>query len=230
MALEHQTRETVDAIVKAIRPVSVVLFGSTVRQGKGNDLDLMIVVDERPEALPEFQMTLHRCLKDCYRRCAVDPMLVTREAVLRGLTENSPFLRMVAREGRVLYMKNAEQGWMRQAQDELEMADYLFEGGFHKGACYHAQQAIEKGLKARLLAKGWELEKTHSIARLAALCRDYKIRLTLKDEDIVFIDSIYRGRYPAEEGLLPFKEPSAEEAQRAIRIARPVTKAAVRKT
>ena len=123
MSIEHHARETVDAIVKAIRPVSVVLFGSTARQGKGNDLDLMIVVDERPESIPEFKMTLHRCLKDCYRRCAVDPMLVTREAVQRGLTENSPFLRMVAREGRVLYMKNAEQDWLRQAREELAMAD-----------------------------------------------------------------------------------------------------------
>jgi HEPN domain-containing protein len=100
------------------------------------------------------------------------------------------------------------------------MADYLLRGGFHKGCCYHAQQAIGKGVKARLLAKGWELEKTHSIARLAAICEDHNIRLPLKDEDIVFIDSIYRGRYPAEEGLLPFKEPSANDAERALRIAR----------
>ena len=223
------TRETVDKIVEAIRPISIVLFGSTARNGVGNDLDLMIVVDDPQAAVSRVQMALHRCLADSYRHFAVDPLVVTQAAVQRGLAQNSPFLRMVAREGKVLYMKNAEHDWMHQAEEELKMAEYLFQGGFPKGACYHAQQAIEKGLKARLLAKGWELEKTHSVARLVVLCRDFKIRLAFKDEDIVFIDGIYRGRYPAEEGLLPFKEPSEGDAQRAIRIAGRIAKPVARK-
>lgn len=40
-----------------------------------------------------------------------------------------------------------------------------------------------------------------------------------QDVDIVFMDGIYRGRYPAEEGLLPQGDPSAEDAAKAIRIA-----------
>ena len=224
MVFSHQTRETVDVIVKAIRPVSIVLFGSVARDGRGNDLDLMIVVDENQESVSQTQMTLHRCLAGFQKRYAVDAFVVTEASVSQGLSKNSPFLRMVAREGKVLYMKDAEQDWQRLAKEELAMADYLLKGGFHKGCCYHAQQAIEKGMKARLLGKGWELEKTHSIARLIAICRDYKIRLTIEDEDIVFIDGIYRGRYPAEEGLLPFKEPSADDSQRAIKIARRIAR------
>ena len=76
-----------------------------------------------------------------------------------------------------------------------------------------------------MLAKGWELEKTHSIARLEAICRDYKIRLSLRDEEIVLKDSIYRGRYPAEEGLLPFKDPLPDDSKRALQIARIVLEA-----
>ena len=115
--------------------------------------------------------------------------------------------------------------WMHQAQEELSIADYLFQGKYYKGCCYHAQQSLEKGLNSRLLEKGWELEKTHSIARLVAICREFKVRLSLSDEDIVFMDSIYRGRYPAEEGLLPFREPSASDAEKAILICRRVVKA-----
>jgi len=230
MVFAAQAREAVAAIVKTIRPISIVLYGSTARQAEGNDLDLMIVVDGPQESVAAVQMALYRCLAGAYKRYAVDPLVVTKSAVQRALAQNSPFLRLVAREGRVLYMKNAEQDWMHQAGQELKMADYLLQGGFHQGCCYHAQQAIEKGIKARLLARGWELEKTHSIARLMAICRDFKIRLRLKDEDIVFIDGIYRGRYPAEEGLLPLKEPALEDAQRAIRIAGRIIKSSGRKT
>ena len=91
-------------------------------------------------------------------------------------------------------MKNAESEWMKDARDELAAAEYLREGGFWKPACFHAQQAVEKSLKARLLGKGWELEKVHSIARLLALSNDYKIPSNLGDEEIQFMDSIYRGR------------------------------------
>lgn len=214
----NKAKEAIDAIVQAVHPVSIVLFGSVAREGKGNDLDLMIVVDEKHGSVSKIQTVLHRCLADSYKRFAVDPFVVTENALHEAFSRRSPFLRMVAREGKVLYMKNAEHEWLRQAQEEMATAEYLFQGQFFKGCCYHAQQAAEKSLKGRLLGKGWELEKVHSIARLTAICRDFKIRLSLKDEDIMFLDSIYRGRYPAEEGLLPFHEPSDEDAQRALRI------------
>lgn len=74
-------------------------------------------------------------------------------------------------------------------------------------------------LKARLTAKGWDLEKTYSIRRLLALSEDHGLRYHLTDEDVAFIDSIYRGRYPAEAGLLPEGEPDADDAHRAVRLA-----------
>ena len=55
---------------------------------------------------------------------------------------------------------------------------------------------------------------------MIAIGRDYKIRLTLSDEEIMFIDGIYRGRYPAEAGLLPLGDPSRADADKAVNIAR----------
>jgi HEPN domain-containing protein/predicted nucleotidyltransferase len=225
MVYQNQIQEAVEAIVSSIHPISIVLFGSVARKGKGNDLDLMIVIDEKKASVPETQMVVHRCLAGCYSRFAVDPFVVALDTLHRVSSRKSPFLRMIAREGRVVYMKDADSEWMRQAQEELEMATYLFHGKYYKGCCYHAQQALEKGIKSRLLGKGWELEKTHSIARLVAICREFKVRLSVRDEDIVFMDSIYRGGYPAEEGLLPFREPSASDAEKAILICRRVVKA-----
>jgi HEPN domain-containing protein/predicted nucleotidyltransferase len=224
MVYQNQIQEAVEAIVSTIHPISIVLFGSVAREGKGNDLDLMIVIDEKQASIPETQMAVHRCLAGCYSRFAVDPFVVALDALHRVSTQNSPFLRMIIREGRVIHMKDADREWMRQAKEELDIADYLFQGKYYKGCCYHAQQALEKGIKSRLLGKGWELEKTHSIARLVAICRDFKVRLGLSDEDVVFMDSIYRGRYPAEEGLLPFRESSASDAEKAIHIAGRIVK------
>jgi len=36
-----------------------------------------------------------------------------------------------------------------------------------------------------------------------ALCNDYTIHISLSDDDIVFIDSIDKRRYPPYSGLLP---------------------------
>lgn len=53
---------------------------------------------------------------------------------------------------------------------------------------------------------------------MLAIANEYHLNFTLSDEDIVFIGSIYRGRYPAEEGLLPLKEPAQEDAEKAFTI------------
>ena len=38
-------------------------------------------------------------------------------------------------------------------------------------------------------------------------------------DDVVLLNSVYRGRYPTEEGLLPPGEPTPEETARAVRAA-----------
>ena len=117
-------------------------------------------------------------------------------------------------------MKNAESEWLKDALDELKAAEYLCAGGYWKAACFHSQQAMEKTGKPRLLGRGWELEKVHSIARLQALAVDHRISSALDAADIQFMDSIYRGRYPGEAGLLPLGEPTRGDAERAIEIAK----------
>ncbi len=125
----------------------------------------------------------------------------------------------VAKEGRSLYLRDAINELIRQAEEELTMSKYLLEGGFFKGSCFHGQQSIEKAIKTNLLQKGWEFEKTHNSARLVALCNTYRININLTDDEVVFIDSIYRERYPADVGLLPLGEPKEDDAVKASAIA-----------
>ncbi len=117
-------------------------------------------------------------------------------------------------------MKDSLRQWRKLALDDFAQAKYLFKGGYWRGVCFNAQQAMEKAIKAELLSRGWELERIHNIRRLLTIAKDYGISVKIKkDEDIDFIDAIYRGRNPAEEGPLPLKTPSREDAGRALRIA-----------
>lgn len=221
-----EAREVAKAIVDQLDPMAVVLFGSMARNGVGEDLDLLVVSD-RPvngsgidgdKSVSQVQL-LHQCLKIFYRKFSIDPVLVSIADLKRFHREGSPFVKLILAEGRSLYMKKAVEEWLRQSEEELRSAEYLIEGEFYRSACFHAQQAIEKGIKARLIEKGWLLEKTHSLERLISIAGDYGVEVKITDDEIAFMDSIYLGRYPAEAGLLPLGDPGGDDAKRALAIA-----------
>lgn len=224
MVTVKDAREVSEAIVESLHPISIFTFGSVAKNGIGEDLDLLVIVDDTSEIKEDINLTAHKCLKIFYRKFAIDPFIIPvsrfREYYLRG----SPFLSMILREGRSLYMKGAIEEWLKQAEDEINMAEYLLKGSFLKGSCFHSQQSIEKAIKSRLLKEGWELEKIHSLERLISIGEKYNIKIDLSDEEVVFVDNIYRGRYPAETGLLPLGEPSEAEAQKALAIAKRIFK------
>jgi HEPN domain-containing protein len=130
----------------------------------------------------------------------------------------SPFIWAIQKEGKVLYMRDSVNEWVHLAMDDIRQARYLLAGGFFRGACYSARQALEKGVSAELLNRGWELGKIHNILILLNLFETYKISVQCDDPDMEFTDSIHGGRYPAEEGMLPLKAPNREDAQRALGI------------
>lgn len=226
MVTVDDAKSAAATIVKTLHPLSIVLFGSVARDGIGADMDLLVVTDDNLTVNGDPALLLHKGLKRFYRKFAIDPFVVSRSAVLEYYSKGSPFLDLISKEGRSLYMKDAVNEWLRQSVEECNMAEYLLLGSYFKGACYHAQQSIEKAIKARLLKKGWCLEKIHNIERLLAIGKDYRIRFNLSDEEIVFVDSIYRGRYPAEAGLLPLGDPSKEDAAKAVSLAKRVSTSA----
>lgn len=215
----HDAKDVTDVIVNILHPISIVVFGSVAKKGMGEDLDLLIVTEDSSKTLTEINLMVNKCLKPFYKRFAIDPFIIPRSVLYEYHRKGSPFLRLILKEGKSLYMKDAVKEWLKQAKDELGMAKYLLKGEYYKGSCYHAQQSIEKFIKAGLLARGWELERIHSIERLLSLSHDFGISVSISDDDATFIDSIYRGRYPAEAGLLPLGEPSRSDAKRALIIA-----------
>ncbi len=124
-----------------------------------------------------------------------------------------------------IYMKERIEAWRQHAEEDLRTAEYLLSGGFHRSACYHAQQCVEKSITTLLLQRGWDLEKIHSIHRLAALAEDYRLELPLRPADIDLMDEICRGRYAAESGLLRLGTRTGEDADRSVAVAQRAVRA-----
>jgi HEPN domain-containing protein len=208
----------VESVVESVDPEAVIVFGSVARTGRGNDLDLAVVLDCDRDQLPSLRKKVSGRLRPFYARFAVDPFVFDWNTMRECERKGSPFLDVIFSEGNVVYMKDACRKWNEQAREELRAARYLFSGDFFRGACYHAQQALERHMKAELLRKGWRLEKTHNIGRLVSVGHDFGVSFGLTDDDVDFMDHIYRGRYPADAGLLPLGEPTREDAERALEI------------
>ena len=73
--------------------------------------------------------------------------------------------------------------WLIKANEDLLVVEKLteFEVIANASACFHCQQAVEKFLKAFLIANGIEIKKTHNIEYLLSECSDI-------DPDFIPID------------------------------------------
>jgi len=117
-------------------------------------------------------------------------------------------------------MKKESEAWRAIAEEELQSAEYLAEKKLFRMVCYHAQQSIEKSLKALLVDREVDIPRTHNVLDLLSALRTFNIHPDLSEEDAVFLNSVYRSRYPAGLGMMPGGEPSAGDAEKALRIAK----------
>ena len=66
--------------------------------------------------------------------------------------------------------------WLRKADSDLTiLTSALNEEHALDTACFHAQQAAEKFLKAYLVAQDADVPRTHNLAKLVDLCRGYDV-------------------------------------------------------
>ena len=59
--------------------------------------------------------------------------------------------------------------WLKFARSDLHIAETDIPEVLYEIRCFHAQQAVEKALKAILIASGIEIRKTHRIAEIIHL-------------------------------------------------------------
>ena len=105
---------------------------------------------------------------------------------------------------------------MRRAREDLAMAEVLMDGSSPAwGVCYHVQQAVEKALKALVVATGADPPLTHNLVRINATLE--VPAFGLDDEDPLSSLTLWsvQQRYPADQ-----PEPSQSDATEALNFGR----------
>lgn len=120
-------------------------------------------------------------------------------------------------------MRKETEEWIKIAGEDLQSAGYLLEKSVYRMACYHAQQTVEKFLKAILVEKEIDIPRIHNLLDLNNAAKKLGYETSLSDEDAVFLNSIYRSRYPLDTGLLPWGEPTEKDAIKALDIAKNIS-------
>ncbi len=87
-------------------------------------------------------------------------------------------------------------------------------------AAFHAQQSIEKCLKAIIEENELKIEKIHNLQKLLNTIKN-KIHLTIDIEIIKTLDRLYiSARYPGDLGLLPEGKPTIEDTNKYLELAK----------
>lgn len=106
--------------------------------------------------------------------------------------------------------------WLEKADHDRQSVELLLAQAkpLTEIAAFHCQQAVEKTLKAYLVYREHEFEKTHDLRALANMCGQYDGEfLALLDDVEPLTAYAVRFRYPGP------TEPIVEQVRRALRVA-----------
>lgn len=119
-------------------------------------------------------------------------------------------------------MKDETVTWLSYADENLEVAELSFDHG-HLNACLqNVQQAVEKYLKAVIIERNLEFRRTHSIRELLGILADQDIGLSIAEDDVDLMDSIYvPSKYPVYSAI-PKAIPDSSICRDALSIAHKV--------
>ncbi len=233
----------VQRIVKKFHPEQVILFGSQARgdAGPDSDVDLLVVMDGEGSKL-EKCVEIRTALQDVL--VPVDVIVTSPEEFAWRKDVVGTVEWPASREGKVLYAGGRSPGrqdeigrscmptpeavvrvireWLRKADNDLKTAAPTLTLGKEcptDTVCFHAQQCVEKHIKALLVFRATPFPRTHDIHELRALLPpklrpklDRKVQKRLTDYTAVL-------RYPDSGPDIPLTE-----ARQAVAIARRVRK------
>ena len=105
--------------------------------------------------------------------------------------------------------------WMKKADNDFIAARQilLLEDAPTDTVCFHAQQVVEKAMKALLTHRGLEIPKTHKLLILLELLSDVDFE-SYREACILLAEHAVEARYPGD-----YIEPEREEAEESLRIA-----------
>ncbi len=101
--------------------------------------------------------------------------------------------------------------WLKAAYADLRVIEHIVDDEFLTHiVAFHAQQTIEKSLKAIL---EYESKRVPRVHKLQNLISKIDRELPLDNEILEILDELYiDSRYPNDMGLLPYGKPTMEDA------------------
>ena len=116
-------------------------------------------------------------------------------------------------------MKDETLLWIKYADENLASAKVLLTSSLYNPSLQNSQQAIEKYIKACFIENGLKLQKTHNISSLVEILKQNTYFLSISEDNIDLIDSIYlSSKYPFG-SVLPDFEPDEKICNVCIDIA-----------
>lgn len=123
--------------------------------------------------------------------------------------------------------------WLKQAKHDLLVANRNIEDKFYADACYSAEQAAQKALKAYLYFQGERFVWEHSVRELVKRCLKFQLSFQ-KFEDLgKILDQYYiPTRYPdaLAPPAVPYESYTKKEAEEAVKIAKEILEEVEKRT
>lgn len=193
----------------------IILFGSMVTQQihEYSDIDLIVIQRSDLTFLKRSQ-----ALRQLFKPKVGTDLLVYTPEEFQQMREGLFFQAEIISKGVVV---STSGQWLKFATEDLQVAELALPQGLYNPACFHAQQCVEKSIKAALIHQGTVPPRTHSIVDLLNLIAveflsDLSSQLTR-------LDGFYMlTRYP--DAMIPTEitEITAADAADAIALARSV--------
>ena len=193
MVTRAEIQATCDDIVREFAPLQVILFGSHAygTPTEDSDVDLLVVMD-----IPKSEF-LNKAIEIRQRisyRFGLDLLVRSPKEIAYRVSYNDWFLREITEKGEVLHgsrghynienslsapsrvkkedcMNPLTLEWVEKAEGDYRIAKWGLQAPdpVHDAICFHAQQCIEKYLKAWLQEANVPVQRTHNLEELLAL-------------------------------------------------------------
>ena len=194
MVTREAIQATCDDIVREFTPLQVILFGSYAygTPTEDSDVDLLVVMDIPKSEFRNKAVEIRQCIP---HRFSLDLLVRSPEEIASRVSYNDWFLREITEKGDFLYGSDADYTtgnrggtlnavkkeqdrmnpltleWIEKAEEDYDMAALARQASrpFHNSICFHAQQCIEKYLKAWLQEADIPVPRTHDLEELLVL-------------------------------------------------------------